>query len=135
VKLHLNTDGGSAKTNPGEAAIGFVIRDEDENIVAQAGECIGWASNNEAEYSALIAGLYNCHLLGAKRVLVRADSQLMVRQMEGHWAVRHDSLKRYHREASAEVGRFEHVEFQWVPRAKNAEADRLANIALGKVKA
>ena len=132
MRVYLNTDGNTKETNPGEAAIGFVIRDQDESILLQHGEPIGWASNNECEYSAVIAGLYHCHLLGAEEVEVRADSQLVVRQMSGHWQVRHPRIKQFHREASKEVERFKKVTFTWIPRAKNSLADKLANIALGK---
>ena len=112
-----------------------MIRDEDESIILQVGEEIGWATNNEAEYGALIAGLHHCHLLGAREVVVRADSQLVVRQMSGHWQVKHPKIKLYHEEASKDVKRFKRVDFEWIPRAKNSLADHMANIALGKEKA
>lgn len=132
MKVFLNCDGNTAVTNPGEAAFGFVIRDEDESIIATAGERIGFASNNESEYSGLIAGLYNCHLLGAKEVEVRLDSQLLVRQMTGAYAVRAKNLKPYWTEAQREVERFRNVKFKWIPRKDNSLADALANEALGK---
>lgn len=126
MRVILNIDGGSRGSNPGMAAIGFVIRDCNEILIGQGGTEIGWATNNEAEYSALIAGLHNCHLLGATEVVVRSDSQLLVRQMQGQYRVKQPHLQEYHREAHREAERFHDVEYRWVSRKLNTVADGIA---------
>jgi ribonuclease H / adenosylcobalamin/alpha-ribazole phosphatase len=125
----LEADGGS-RGNPGNAAYGAVLRDaETSEIIAERGERIGIATNNVAEYHGLIAGLqmYTEHTPGAE-LEVRLDSKLVVEQMSGRWKIKHPDMKPLALRASrlAPSG----VRYVWVPRAKNAHADRLANDAL-----
>lgn len=140
--VRLNIDGGvrtGGKNGPtggstGPASIGFVITDEDGVILLEAGMAIGEATVNEAEYSALISGLYNCELLGASKVEVRGDSQVVIRQMQGVYAVRSPTLVDYHAEAKLRVLAFEEVVYEWVPRSQNKLADLHTEQHLGRRK-
>jgi ribonuclease HI len=122
---------GAARGNPGPAAIGAVLFAPGRvEPVAAVSERIGRATNNEAEYRALIAGLRAALEAGVVRLLVRLDSELLVRQMDGSYRVKAPGLKPLHREAVGLVGRFSSVAFEQVPRERNAIADDLANAAL-----
>ena len=129
MKVRLSTDGG-ARGNPGPAAYGYVIEDEDGTVLAAHGEKIGIATNNVAEYSALIAGLEKARELGVGEVEVVSDSELMVKQMRGEYRVKNEAL----RELSVEAGRLARelgkVEYRHVKRAHNELADKLVNDAL-----
>jgi ribonuclease HI len=100
---------------------------EDGTVLAEVAEGIGIATNNVAEYRAAIAGLRRAHELGAREVVVRADSKLLVEQLSGRWRVKNPTLIRLHSEAHAAMRAFERVTFEHVPRAKNRVADKLAN--------
>ncbi|NKQ57367.1 bifunctional RNase H/acid phosphatase [Amycolatopsis sp. K13G38] len=126
----VEADGGS-RGNPGPAGYGAVVRDADSGAVLterQAG--LGVATNNVAEYTGLIAGLAAAAELGASTVDVRMDSKLVVEQMSGRWKVKHDALRALAEQARGLVARFERVGFEWIPRAENSHADRLANEAM-----
>ena len=129
MKGRLFTDGG-ARGNPGPAAYAFVLEDEDGEVVAAHGEAIGVATNNVAEYSALIAGLEKAVELGVTELDVFSDSELMVKQMRGEYRVKNDAL----RELSATAGRLarelEAVRYTAVRREHNKLADQLVNAAL-----
>ncbi|MFN2465011.1 MAG: reverse transcriptase-like protein [Candidatus Dormibacteria bacterium] len=128
----LHTDGG-ARGNPGPAAIGVVVEAEGEGglrVVAELGEVIGVASNNVAEYRALIRGLEEARRLGAEDLECLLDSQLVVEQMSGRFKVKHANVVPLHREATDLARAFKKVVYRYVPRAQNAEADRLVNAAL-----
>ena len=129
MRARLFTDGG-ARGNPGPAAYGFVLEDEDGTVLASEGEPIGIATNNVAEYSALIAGLRKAVELQLPAVEVVSDSELMVKQMRGEYRVKNEAL----RELSAEAGRLARelgkVEYRHVKRAHNELADKLVNDAL-----
>jgi len=127
--VRLWVDGGS-RGNPGPAATGYRIEDAGGTVLAEAGETIGVATNNVAEYRALIAGLRAAAELGARDVEVRADSQLLMRQMTGAYRVKHPALRELWMEARRVATAFERVRFVEIPRAENAAADFQVNLAL-----
>jgi broad specificity phosphatase PhoE/ribonuclease HI len=126
----VEADGGS-RGNPGPAGYGAVVKDADGQVVAEAAESIGTATNNVAEYRGLIAGLEALVALGAEGavVTVRMDSKLVIEQMAGRWKVKHEGLRPLALEAAALARRFR-VTWTWIPREKNTHADRLANEAM-----
>jgi ribonuclease HI len=129
VKARLSTDGG-ARGNPGPAAYGYVLEGEDGSVLAAHGERIGIATNNVAEYSALIAGLEKALELGVDEVEVVSDSELMVKQMRGEYRVKNEALRELYDEATALARRVGKVEYRHVKRAHNELADKLVNDAL-----
>jgi ribonuclease H / adenosylcobalamin/alpha-ribazole phosphatase len=130
VKVIVEADGGS-RGNPGPAGYGSVVWSADrETVLAESKQAIGRATNNVAEYRGLIAGLEEAAGLGAAEVAVSMDSKLVIEQMAGRWKVKHPDLVELHRQAHALTGRFDRVEFRWIPRAQNSYADRLANEAM-----
>jgi len=130
-RLVVEADGGS-RGNPGPAGYGAVVKDGAPGgpVLAEVAEAIGRATNNVAEYGGLLAGLRAAHEIdpGAS-VLVRMDSKLVVEQMSGRWKVKHADMQRLWQEAR-EVWPREQVRFEWIPRAQNSHADRLANEAM-----
>ena len=125
-------DGGS-RGNPGPAAIGAVVldtRSDPAEVLDSVSECIGVATNNVAEYKALIAGLRAAQKFTPIEVKVRADSELLIRQLEGRYRVRNAGLQPLHREASLLLATFTKFELQHVRREFNTEADALVNAAL-----
>lgn len=129
MKLTINTDGLS-KNNPGQAAIGAVLRNARKEKVATISQAIGIATNNVAEYRAVIAALEKALGLGAKQVEVLSDSELMVEQLNGRYKVKSEGLRPLHVEATRLMGRFEKVTVKYIPRERNTEADALANAAI-----
>jgi ribonuclease H / adenosylcobalamin/alpha-ribazole phosphatase len=127
----LRTDGG-ARGNPGPAGIGFVLEDLSGAVVAEGAEGIGWATNNVAEYRALIAGLQTALERGVERLEVVMDSTLVVNQMKGGFRVKHPGLKPLHSQARDLAKRFERIAFKAVPRSENFKADKLVNEAIDK---
>jgi ribonuclease HI len=129
VKATLWTDGG-ARGNPGPAAFAYVLEAEDGTVLAAHGEAIGVATNNVAEYSALVAGLEGALARGVSELEVVSDSELMVKQMRGEYKVKNEAL----RELSLRAGRLAReigaVRYTAVRREHNALADRLVNEAL-----
>src|SRR5690349_6505854 len=126
------SDGG-ARGNPGPAAIGAVVLDPSTDppaTLASVSRRIGVTTNNVAEYEALIAGLEAAAPFGARAVQVRADSQLIVRQLEGRYKVKHPALRPLHARAAALLRGYDHVELEHVPREHNTVADALVNAAL-----
>jgi ribonuclease HI len=107
-----------------------VVYDPQGSQRHRVSEAIGIATNNVAEYRALVAGLEAALALGARRVEARMDSELVVRQAIGRYRVKNPGLIPYHNRVLALRGRFAEIVFRHVPRAQNAEADRLANQAL-----
>jgi ribonuclease HI len=128
-KLTVNVDGG-ARGNPGPAAIGVVVRNDDGAVVEQVGETIGQATNNVAEYRALLRGLELAAAHGADEVEVIGDSELVVRQIEGRYKVKHADMKELHSQAKAILADFDNWSIRHVKRAQNADADQLVNEAL-----
>jgi ribonuclease HI len=129
VRARLYTDGG-ARGNPGPAAAAYVIETEDGEVLAARGEAIGIATNNVAEYRALIAGLEGAAVLGVTDLDVRSDSELMVKQMLGEYRVKNPALQELRQGAAAAARRLDHVTYTHVRREHNELADRLVNEAL-----
>lgn len=130
VKVRVEADGGS-RGNPGPAGYGAVVWDaERAAVLAEAKSAIGSATNNVAEYRGLIAGLEAAAGLGATEADVYMDSKLVVEQMAGRWRVKHPDLVPLHRRAAEIAQRFTRVDYTWIPRAQNSDADRLANQAM-----
>jgi ribonuclease HI len=130
VKMVLYTDGAS-RGNPGQSAIGIVIADPSGKIIYELGETIGNATNNEAEYRALLRGLTCAQRFGAE-IEIRTDSELLARQLKGSYKVRAENLKPLFVEAQRALKQFKHVTIAIIPRALNRRADALANQALDK---
>lgn len=127
-KLRVNVDGG-ARGNPGPAAIGVVIRSGDE-VVGEVSERIGEATNNVAEYRALLAGIASASELGATELELVGDSELVVRQVRGEYKVKNAGIKPLHAEVLAALEGFDSWTIEHVRREQNAEADALVNQAL-----
>jgi probable phosphoglycerate mutase len=125
------TDGAS-RGNPGPSAIGAVIIDPSGAVRHEISEAIGVTTNNVAEYRALIGGLEAALALGARRVEVRMDSELIVRQAIGRYRVRNPGLIPYHNRVLALRSQFDELVFRHVPRAQNRRADALCNQALDR---
>ncbi|GAA4680883.1 bifunctional RNase H/acid phosphatase [Streptomyces chumphonensis] len=126
----VEADGGS-RGNPGPAGYGAVVKDAvTGEVLAEAAEFIGHATNNVAEYRGLIAGLYAARDLDPQAtVQVRMDSKLVVEQMSGRWKIKHPGMRPLAAEAK-EIFPPEAVRYEWIPRARNGHADRLANEAM-----
>lgn len=127
--LHLHIDGGS-RGNPGDAGFGVHVTAPDGTEVAALYGYIGRATNNVAEYQALLHGLRYALEHGVRRLLVFSDSELVVRQIAGAYRVKHPAMIPLHREALALMRQFADVRITHVRREQNTEADRLANRAL-----
>jgi ribonuclease HI len=132
MKLVINTDGLS-KNNPGQAAIGAVIKDSAGKVVSRISKSIGIASNNVAEYRAIITALEAARKLGADEIELRSDSELVVKQLNGRYKVKSTDLRPLYLDAARLLNGFKKVALIHIPREQNKEADRLANQAL-KVK-
>lgn len=118
---------GAARGNPGPAGIGVVIKTVEGELVDEIAEGIGETTNNVAEYTAALRGLRRASELGATDVLLRSDSNLLIRQLDGSFRVKADHLKPLHASVLAEARRFASVRFEHVRRERNTEADALAN--------
>lgn len=126
MKASLYTDGG-ARGNPGPAGIGVVLRDEYGEVVDEIAQGIGEATNNVAEYAALIAGLELAQAKGVTDLEVYMDSELVVSQLLGKWKIKKDTLRPLAVKARALMNRFDACELKHVRRELNVDADRLAN--------
>lgn len=130
MKVIVEVDGGS-RGNPGPAGYGLVVWSDDHmTMLAENKQAIGRTTNNVAEYRGLIAGLEEAATLGATEVAVYLDSKLVVEQMSGRWKVKHRDMAELHQQARALASKFERVTYTWIPRSRNAHADRLANEAM-----
>ncbi|MFI6027641.1 bifunctional RNase H/acid phosphatase [Amycolatopsis magusensis] len=126
----VEADGGS-RGNPGPAGYGAVVKDaETGEVLAERRDGLGVATNNFAEYSGLLAGLAAAAELGASTVDIRMDSKLVVEQMSGRWKIKHPDLQPLAARARELSESFERVRYEWIPRASNSHADRLANEAM-----
>jgi ribonuclease HI len=125
----VHVDGG-ARGNPGPAAIGVVVSAPDGTVLDETAETIGVATNNVAEYRALLKGLERARALGASEVQLVNDSELVAKQLTGAYKVKHEAMKPLFAEAMAGLRRFERWSIRSVPRAQNAHADALVNRAL-----
>jgi ribonuclease HI len=131
VKAKLFTDGGS-RGNPGPAAYAFVLEAEDGTVLDACGETIGVATNNVAEYSALVAGLERAIEVGVEELEVVSDSELLVKQMRGEYKVKNRALQELFLDASRLARRIDRVTYTAVRREHNELADSLVNEALDR---
>ncbi|HEX5984402.1 MAG TPA: ribonuclease HI family protein [Solirubrobacterales bacterium] len=127
-RVTVNVDGGS-RGNPGPAAIGVVVRNGGA-VLEEVGERIGVATNNVAEYRALLKGIELAAAHGATELELVGDSQLVVRQVEGRYKVKNAGMKELHEQVKQALRSFDSWSIRHVPRAENADADRLVNEAL-----
>ena len=129
MKARLSTDGGS-RGNPGPSAYGYVLETEDGHVLDARGEAIGTATNNVAEYRGLIAGLESAVERGIDELEVVSDSELLVKQMQGEYKVKNETLRTLQGEAEDLAAGLKRITFTAVRRAHNELADRLVNEAL-----
>ncbi|HWD70974.1 MAG TPA: ribonuclease HI family protein [Actinomycetota bacterium] len=127
----LRTDG-AARGNPGPAGIGVVLVGPDGAVVDELAKGIGWATNNVAEYQALIEGLRLARSHGVDRLAVFSDSTLLVEQMKGRWKVKHPGLKPLFSLAGKLAREVGNVRYAAVPRERNRRADELANLGIDR---
>jgi len=130
-ELTLNFDGGS-RGNPGPAGIGVVVTASDGTPLVTLGRFLGTATNNVAEYTALIVGLEQLSKLGATHIVIRGDSELIIKQMRGEYRVKNPGLRPLYEKAQSLVGKFESVKFEHNFRESNELADKLANLAMNR---
>ena len=131
MRARLSTDGG-ARGNPGPAAYGYVLEAADGTVLDARGEAIGTATNNVAEYRALLAGLERAVELGVDELEVISDSELLVKQMRGEYKVKNETLRCLWEDAGRLARRLGRVEFTAVRREHNELADALVNEALDR---
>ena len=129
MKLVVYADG-AARGNPGPAGAGAALFDERGELVAEVARPLGHATNNVAEYTALIVGLEEAKRRGATAVDVRMDSLLVVQQMRGLWRIKHPGLRPLALRAGALLASFPEREIRHVPREENVAADLLSNRAI-----
>ena len=125
----LFADGGS-RGNPGPAASGAVLVSATDDVLDEVGLYLGKATNNVAEWTALCIGLEKAKERGIRRLAVRMDSELVVKQMRGEYRVKHADLQPLYRRAQTALRAFEHVDIKHIPRKQNALADALVNAVL-----
>jgi ribonuclease HI len=128
-KLTIYTDG-AARGNPGPAAIGIVIQDQAGSTVATISRQLGITTNNQAEYQAIIAALEKAVTLGAKNVILKSDSELVVKQINGLYKIKKTALRPLYQQIVQLIGSLESFSISYIPREQNAAADALANQAL-----
>jgi ribonuclease HI len=133
VKVIVHVDGG-ARGNPGPAAAACVISSPDGELLGEHAQLLGIATNNVAEYRALLLGLEKARELGAGEVEVVGDSELIAKQVQGLYKVKHAALRPLHREAMNALQAFDRWSIRTVPRARNADADALVNSALDQAR-
>ena len=129
MKVVVNVDGG-ARGNPGPAAIAAVVQDESGAVLTERGERIGPATNNVAEYKALLLGIAQAGEIGASEVELVGDSELIVKQVKGEYKVKDATMRELHAEVKRALAPFESWSIRHVRREQNAEADRLVNEVL-----
>jgi ribonuclease HI len=134
VKVIVHVDGG-ARGNPGPAAAASVVSDPTGAVLDEHARLLGEVTNNVAEYRALLLGLERARELGATEVEVVNDSELIAKQVQGTYKVKHAAMRPLHLEAMAALRQFERWSIRSVPRARNADADALVNAALDGMKA
>jgi ribonuclease HI len=128
-RVRLFTDG-AARGNPGPAGAGAVLLDGEGRVLARLGKYLGRQTNNVAEYEGLLLGLGRARALGARSIEVRADSLLLVKQLQGEYAVKNAALKELHARARELLRGFDRVDIRHVPREENALADEMSNRAI-----
>ncbi len=130
VKKAIIFTDGAAEPNPGPAAIGAIIKDEQGRLIARISRRIGTTTNNQAEYRAVIAALEEAIKLGITHVELNSDSELIVRQIKGEYRVKKATLKPLHQKVKQLLGSLEGFTVTHIPREQNTEADMFANRAL-----
>jgi ribonuclease HI len=133
MKVIVHVDGG-ARGNPGPAAAASVVSDPAGEVLDEHARLLGEVTNNVAEYRALLLGLERAHALGATEVEVVNDSELIAKQVQGIYKVKHAAMRPLHLDAMAALRQFERWSIRSVPRAQNAHADTLVNAALDGTK-
>lgn len=128
-KITIHTDGGS-RGNPGPAAAGFILNDSDGNQLQAKSFFLGRATNNVAEYTAIVKALEAAKEIGAKKLVVFSDSELLVRQINGTYKVKSEQIKPLFRQAVELLDEFVDCKINFVPRGENKEADKLVNQSL-----
>lgn len=121
---------GAARGNPGPAGAGALLRGPDGGVLAELKRYLGETTNNVAEYEAVLMGLERALELGVRNIEVRADSQLVIRQLAGEYRVKNEGLKPLYQRARALLDRFESTRLTHVRREENSDADRLANAGI-----
>jgi ribonuclease HI len=134
MKVIVHVDGG-ARGNPGPAAAACVISSPEGEVLGEHTQLLGSATNNVAEYRALLLGLEQARRLGASEVEVVGDSELIAKQVGGTYKVKHEAMRSLHRQAMVALGALDRWSIQTVPRAQNARADALVNAALDQAHA
>ncbi len=134
MKVIVHVDGG-ARGNPGPAAAACVISSPEGEVLGEHAQLLGAVTNNVAEYRALLLGLKHARELGASEIEVIGDSELIAKQVQGIYKVKHPAMRPLHLEAMAALRTFERWSIRTVPRAQNAEADALVNAALDQAAA
>ena len=129
MKVVVHVDGG-ARGNPGPAAAGAVVSSLSGEVLDEAAERLGVATNNVAEYRGVLLGLRRAHVLGAHEVELVNDSELVAKQLTGAYRVKHATMRPLYLDAMAALRGFERWSIRSVPRAENAHADRLVNRVL-----
>jgi len=129
LRLVVNVDGG-ARGNPGPAAIAAVVQDAQGGVLEERGERIGRATNNVAEYRALLLGIERAAALGASELELVGDSELVVKQVKGEYKVKDAGMRELHAQVKKALRGFESWSIRHVRREQNAEADRLVNQVL-----
>jgi ribonuclease HI len=128
-RLVVHVDGG-ARGNPGPAAIAAVLTDADGTVIDERAETIGHATNNVAEYRALLLGIERARAMGGRELELVGDSELIVKQVRGEYRVKDASLRELHSQVKAALADLDRWSIRNVPREENAHADRLVNEAL-----
>jgi ribonuclease HI len=128
-RLRIFSDG-AARGNPGPAGAGAVVLDSKGKVLARVGKFLGKQTNNVAEYEGVLLGLARAKELGATEIEVRADSLLLIRQLEGEYQVKNAALKLLHARAKALLRQFDHYDLRHVPREENTLADEMSNRAI-----
>jgi len=134
VKVIVHVDGG-ARGNPGPAAAACVVASTGGEVLGEHAQLLGEATNNVAEYRALLLGLRCASELGASEVELVGDSELIAKQVQGLYKVKHEAMRMLHQQAMAALAGFESWSIRTVPRAQNARADALVNAALDQARA
>jgi ribonuclease HI len=129
TRVIINADGAS-RGNPGPAAIGATIKDENGDLIEGISRRIGIATNNQAEYRAIITALDRAVDLGAKQVVLKSDSELVVNQIKGRYKIKNTALRPLYQQVVKLAGQLERFQVSYIPRNRNSEADALANKAL-----
>jgi ribonuclease HI len=131
MRVTVHVDGG-ARGNPGPAAAASVVSSPEGDLLDEQVQLLGPATNNVAEYRALLLGLGRARELGASEVDVVGDSELIAKQVSGEYRVKHEAMQPLHREAMAALSEFDDWSIRSVPRTQNARADALVNAALDR---